>query len=832
MATSNEGIAQVGVSRFSEFSTIGVRPFATSSVLMTHSDAFHERSHRKFESHGSNSNSSHSTLASIKVLYEAAQSWLVVALVGAAIGVNAALISIITAWLSNLKMGFCRQGWWLNQKFCCWEIEASARAQDTVSSINGSGLGGASGIVGAGATEQGCDDWVTWTSFGPVRYVAYASYSILFAYFAAKLVSAFAPSAAGSGISEIKCILSGFNKSGYFSFPTLVIKSIALPLAIASGLSVGKEGPSVHVAASIGSVIAGAFKRCDRNSHKMREVVTAASAAGVAVAFGSPVGGVLFAFEEMTVSFPIKTMWRSFFCALIATVTLSAMNPYRTGKLVLFQVSYDRDWHFFEIGFFILIGLFGGLYGAFVIKYNLQVASFRRHHLANSAISEVVCLAGLTALVGYFNKFLRIDMTESLEILFRECEGGGDYDGLCQSWAQWQMVNSLLLATVIRTCLVVLSYGCRVPAGIFVPSMAVGATFGRMVGILVKALYLKAPHLAIFAACDPEKPCITPGTYALLGAAAALGGIMRITVTVVVIMFELTGALTYILPTMIVLMVTKAVSDQLVEGHGGIADQMIRLNGFPCLEKEDHVYGSAVGSIMTGKGHGVRLVNDVKSPLSSVRQSGPSAAQSFESLPDEDLDQVVALPSHLPLRDLRDVFSSDRWGTGRISGWPVVKGKDDFRIVGYVASDALYKAVERSHSSRFGPNSMVSLCRRSLSDDPGDSFESHLGDRLDLSYLVNPTPLRVSPKQPLEMVMALFKKMGPRTILIEAHGNLVGLVTLKDVLKYGYEYHQSSSIVNDLQGASALEEVLDDTRTLIREIRDGVFRWVKGPNTT
>lgn len=51
------------------------------------------------------------------------------------------------------------------------------------------------------------------------------------------------------------------------------------------------------------------------------------------------------------------------------------------------------------------------------------------------------------------------------------------------------MVNSLLLATVIRTFLVIISYGCKVPAGIFVPSMAVGATFGRMVGILVKAMY-------------------------------------------------------------------------------------------------------------------------------------------------------------------------------------------------------------------------------------------------------------------------------------------------------------------------------------------------------
>ena len=131
------------------------------------------------------------------------------------------------------------------------------------------------------------------------------------------------------------------------------------PIAIASGLSVGKEGPSVHVACSIGSVVAGCFYRFSRSQAKMREIVTAASAAGVATAFGSPIGGVLFALEEMTLNFPIKTMWRSFFCALVATVTLSAMNPYRTGKLVLFQVHFDRDWHFFELGFFILIGVFG-----------------------------------------------------------------------------------------------------------------------------------------------------------------------------------------------------------------------------------------------------------------------------------------------------------------------------------------------------------------------------------------------------------------------------------------------------------------------------------------
>jgi chloride channel 3/4/5 len=74
-----------------------------------------------------------------------------------------------------------------------------------------------------------------------------------------------------------------------------------------------------------------------------------------------------------------------------------------------------------------------GLYGAFVIKFNLQMAAFRRKHLQSHAVAEAVTLAVLTAVVGYLNRFLRIDMTESMALLFRECEGGGDHQGLCQS---------------------------------------------------------------------------------------------------------------------------------------------------------------------------------------------------------------------------------------------------------------------------------------------------------------------------------------------------------------------------------------------------------------
>ena len=84
---------------------------------------------------------------------------------------------------------------------------------------------------------------------------------------------------------------------GFLGFWTLLIKSICLPLAIASGLSVGKEGPSVHYAVCTGNVISRFFDKYKRNAAKTREISSACAAAGVAVAFGSPIGGVLFSLE-------------------------------------------------------------------------------------------------------------------------------------------------------------------------------------------------------------------------------------------------------------------------------------------------------------------------------------------------------------------------------------------------------------------------------------------------------------------------------------------------------------------------------------------------------
>lgn len=297
------------------------------------------------------------------------------------------------------------------------------------------------------------------------------------------------------------------------------------------------------------------------------------------------------------------------------------------------------------------------------------------------------------------------------------------------------MILSLLLATTLRTLLVIISFGCKVPAGIFVPSMAIGAAFGRTIGILVQALHEAFPASPFFSACLPDQPCITPGTYAFLGAAAALSGIMHITVSVVVIMFEITGALTYILPTMIVVGVTKAVSERF--GHGGIADRMIYLNGYPFLDnKEDHTFGVPVSAVMA-------------------------------------TDTAVLPARGTSLSALEAIMANNTY-----QGYPIVASLSNKTLLGYIGRTELRYALDKARST----SHISSSTRISFVPPTTDN-----GRDLDLSKFIDPTPLTVHPRLPLETVMELFKKMGPRAILIEYRGRLTGLVTVKDCLKYQFK---------------------------------------------
>ncbi|ODV85422.1 hypothetical protein CANARDRAFT_28225 [[Candida] arabinofermentans NRRL YB-2248] len=660
------------------------------------------------------------------------QIWFVLTMIGISIGLIAASLNIITEWLGSLKMGYCSTNFYLNRDFCCW-----------------------------GEEEDICPNWNPWSKFVIVNYLIFILISVVFGSIAAILCKIYAPTAAGSGISEVKCIVSGFVMDGFLGWWTLLIKSIALPLVIASGLSVGKEGPSVHYAACVGNVIPKLFKKFGKSHSNLSQFLTAASAAGVAVAFASPIGGVLFSIEEITSNFRLSTMWKSYYCALIATATLSAMNPFRTGQIVLFEVNYDSNWKYFEVPFFIILGIFGGVYGIIVAKANIKFVAFRQRYLSNHAVKEVFTLCLLTSMIGYFNEFIRLDMTEAMEILFHECGAGFEHN-LCKvssTSSKLSFFTSLVYATILRMVLVVISYGSKVPCGIFVPSMAAGATFGRAIGLIVESLYP--------CSSTETESCIISGTYAFLGAAATLSGITHLTLTVVIVMFELTGAIKYIIPTMIVVGVTKIINDHWGNGCGGIADQMIKFNGLPFIDaKEDHdFFDSKISDAMT--------------------------------------DQVVALPVNgLCYQDLEILLADTTFRS-----FPIIfnnKSGNNPIVLGYIDRIDLISGMSHykreasgelplNKKIRFLSNKKVSNLMFDKSDSTNHIFDD--GDEADdeevveFERYVNLQFLKVNIGASLYTVLDIFLKLGPRFIIVEDRGSLAGIISRKDLIKFELYLH-------------------------------------------
>lgn len=203
--------------------------------------------------------------------------------------------------------------------------------------------------------------------------------------------------------------------------------------------------------------------------------------------------------------------------------------------------------------------------------------------------------------------------------------------------------------------------------------------------------------------------------------------------------------------------VTKAVGERF--GHGGIADRMIYLNGYPFLDnKEEHTFGVPVSQVMAS--------------------------------------HVVSLPTTgLELRQLEQIMNENQY-----QGYPIVEDTSSKTLVGYVGRTELRYAIDRAKRDQMAPghakcsftsSSSATDPRTPSSQMPAITFDTMSATsaqlHVDLSKFIDPTPLTVHPRLPLETVMELFKKMGPRVILIEYRGRLTGLVTVKDCLKYQFK---------------------------------------------
>lgn len=430
-------------------------------------------------------------------------------------------------------------------------------------------------------------------------------------------------------------------------------------------------------------------------------------------------------------------MWQSFVCAMVAAVTLKGFNPFRTEKLVLYQVTYSSGWYDFEMVSFAILGVIGGLYGGLFIRLNMKIAKWRKEsQWATSPVLEVLVVSVCTALINFPNKFMRAQSSELVYLLFAECKNvTDDQFGICKTGsASAGLIVLLLEAAAVGFVLASVTFGLQIPAGIILPSMAIGALYGRALGIVVQIWQGNHPNALIFQSCEPDKPCITPGTYAIIGAASALGGVTRMTVSIVVIMFELTGALTYVLPIMIAVMISKWVGDAF--GTRGIYETWIHFREYPFLDNRDE---SAIPDV----------------PISHVMTQV------------EDL-AILTSTGHT-LQTIHDFLVAHPY-----RGFPVVLDATNNILLGYISRTELMFALKTAAAEprNLPPSTDVYFSHQAMADPH---------TTLDLRPWMDQTPITLNGKSSLQLTVSMFQKLGLRYVLFCEKGSLKGLLTKKDI---------------------------------------------------
>eukprot|EP00466_Bigelowiella_natans_P020781 jgi/Bigna1/41319/e_gw1.51.102.1 len=687
------------------------------------------------------------------------QGWTVLFLVGGASALTGSVVHQIATWLSGLKFGYCRgHGFWVSRSLCCLESK-----------------------------HVTCEAWANWSEIlapgAPggfwLDYVVYVTMGVTLASASSYICSMYSPLSLGSGVAGTKVVLGGFIIKNFLSAGTLLIKSVGLVLAVASGLSLGLQGPLVHIACCWGSIFVGMFTKYKENEAMKREIYSASCAAGVTAAFGAPLGGVLFSLEAMSSYFPPKTMWRSFWCAISTAVFLRYFNPNgngtesAAGKLVQFQVFYKGEsWMWFELGFFAILGVLGGLAGALFVRINSKLHQIRGgvSWFKNHRLLEIAIITTITCVIAFSNVFAAEGQTFLLEHLFNHCTelksslDDKQTDALCTTdgTRKWKMILLLLAAGVGRYILTIVTFGSQVPSGLFMPTLVVGACVGRALGWMVESWHLSVGDVYPFEGCIGRTDCIFPSLYAVAGSAAFLGGATRLTVSLSVIMLELTGGLDYIVPLMVAVVPAKWVGDAF--GKEGIFDKLISLQGYPHINPVIELESTATAASL----------------MSSTVIALTKYGETVESL-EEMCSQYT------------------------FHGFPIIEARLNRQVVGFITRRDIKRALKQSDDDAGQFSMRVAFASENV---PG-----RFVDYVDLSKYVDRHPVIVRPSMPADRVLDMFKGLGLRCIFVcSSDGSLRGVIKKKDMLKHINDDRKHRTSVNRAAPSSFHRETNSFTR--------------------
>lgn len=632
----------------------------------------------------------------------------------------------------------------------------------------------------------------------------------------------FEPSAAGSGLPEVKGYLNGVRIPRAFNFRNCCATFVSVICCVASSLPVGPEGPMIHLGGMVGGGLGEMRSRTlgvslpffprFQNSRDRRDFISCGAAAGVAAAFGAPIGGVLFALEEASSFWSQKLTWRTFFGTMIAVLTMNIGLSNFSGVLnmhsdILFDitstiVSYDFGAVLIPSA---ILGLFGGISGGVFTYLNLKLNKFRRKHINTFRWLRVVEVLLITIAYSTILLYLPslfgckemaanpVDSSEDPEAYATNaytCPPGFFNDMATLILTPQERAVSHLIGvpekrfsavSLVVFCAIYFSFsllvaGTGISSGLFVPMMIIGASYGRAFG------HLMSP----WKAAD-----IDIGIYGLIGAASFMCGVTRMTVSLAVILIELTNDIQFLLPIIVTIMISKVVGDYITFP---LYDAQLHQKSIPFLESE---------------------------PLDEMSTMTCEEAMAKDVVCFESVEKVSVLLHALNLTRHNGFPVVEPGPHGDLKFKGIILRRQILVLLKYCLFGANQLTLSRVTHSNF--RDLLNGPRLNLSDIKITQMD--LNAEVELWYYMNRSAVVVHPEMNLAMAFRLFRTMGLRHLpVVNDDNNVVGMITRKDLLhevceqKY-HEKHEEEKYEKERE-REALE------RRVLQNSQDGLARLV------
>jgi CIC family chloride channel protein len=332
------------------------------------------------------------------------------------------------------------------------------------------------------------------------------------------------PDARGSGVPQTKAAL--FARDGRITLRTVLGKFFCTSATLASGIPLGREGPSVQVGAGIASVL-GRFLRL--RPEKVKALLPVGAAAAIAAAFNTPLAAVLFALEEIVSDLNAPILGS----VVLASATSWVVLRLLLGNNPLFKVPQYKLVHPLEFAIYALLGVAGGVVSVAFTKLLLDMRARFLRFPQKTVWFQPVAGGLVVGLMGWFVP----------QVL------GVGYGYVGDVLNGHMALKLMVLLVVLKLVAVTTSYASGNAGGIFGPALFIGAMLGGAVGTVAHHL------LPAYTA--------TPGAYALVGMGAVFAGIVRAPMTSVVMIFEMTQDYAVIVPLMIANLVSLFISSRL-----------------------------------------------------------------------------------------------------------------------------------------------------------------------------------------------------------------------------------------------------------------------------